>query len=77
MFDPRASDPKELTDTELHDKVTKVLERMNFASQMGHGQTYQQLHNLYLMLLQEQQDRMTRKKNTDPDEFDDLINIKK
>lgn len=72
-------DTSELTDTELHDKITKVLDRLNFAGQMGHSESYRQLNNIYQALVLEQQDRIAKnyiKEDLD-DPFEGLINIKK
>jgi len=77
MFDPRMSNPKDLNDTELHDKLTKVLTRMTVAQTSGNGQLYKQLNTIYWALYQEQQDRIEASKQSKENNFDDLIDIKK
>ena len=77
MFNPLAPDPKELTDQELTDKISKVLERMSFASQMGHPGMWQQLNGIYGELVLEQQRRMQTTVTEDEHGFDDLIDVRK
>jgi hypothetical protein len=68
----------ELNDQELHEKMTKILERMSFAQNTGNAALYQQANNIYMDILDEQYRRA--QKPIDPDEddpFDGLINVKK
>jgi len=74
---PLMSDPSKLTDTELSEKITKLLERMNFFSRTGHSDSFQQCNNLYQTLCQEQRDRIVRNYIKDEDQFSDLIDIPK
>ena len=81
MFNPLAPDPTKLTDTELHEKITKLLQRMSFFARTGHTASYQQANELYQGLLFEQQERVFRQMNSDKggddDQFGDLIDVKK
>jgi len=77
MFDPRVEGYGHLNDTELHDKITTVLQRMNFEQRMGHSQTYHQLNTIYWSLYNEQQARIEASKQSNENNFDDLIDIKK
>ena len=77
MFDPRAKDLTKLTDTELTEKIGKLLNRMNFFQQSGHTASYQQCYNIYQALIQEQMDRIQKSYITDNDQFGDLIDIPK
>lgn len=77
MFNPLASDPTKLTDTELTDKITKLLERMNFFSRTGHSDSFRQANDLYQALCMEQRDRIVRNYIKDEDQFSDLIDIQK
>lgn len=77
MFDPRAKDLSELTDTELTEKIGKLLNRMNFFQASGHTESYQQCYNIYQALVQEQIDRIHRNYITDKDQFGDLIDVRK
>jgi len=77
MFDPRVEGYSHLNDTELHDKITTVLQRMNYFQQLGKTSSYSQLNNIYWMLLEEQQARLIKNKTEETDQFDDLIKVKK
>jgi hypothetical protein len=77
MWDPRQKDPKEYNDTELHDKLTSVLSKMNFSQRMGHSDTYHQLTTIYWALVDEQQNRISNSHITNENNFNDLIDIKK
>jgi len=70
-------DPTTLTDTELSEKIGKLLHRMRFFSQIGHSDSYQQCQNIYYALVQEQMERIQRNYATDKDQFGDLIDIPK
>ena len=70
-------DMSKLSDTELSEKIVKVLDRMNFFAETGHTSSYQQANNIYLMMITEQQERAARNYLKDDDQFGDLINIKK
>jgi len=74
---PLMSNPADLTDTELNDKMTKILQRLDFFSRNGHSQSYQQAQTIYFSLVQEQQDRMARNYIKDEDDFGDLIDVRK
>jgi len=74
---PLMNDPTELTDTELTEKITMLLERMNFFSRTGHSDSYQQANTIYQALCQEQRDRIVRNYIKDEDQFSDLIDIPK
>lgn len=67
----------ELTDEQLHEKMTKILERMSFAQSMGNAALYQQANNIYMDILEEQQRRAQKPKDDEDDPFEGLINIKK
>ena len=71
------SNPADLTDTELTEKMSKILQRLDFFARTGHSQAYQQAQNIYFALVQEQQDRMHRNMAVDDDQFGDLIDVKK
>ena len=77
MFDPRMSDPGDLTDTELHEKIGKLLDRMNFFQSSGNTESYQQCYNIYQALIQEQIKRQQKNYITDKDQFGDLIDVRK
>ncbi len=70
-------DPTKLTDTELTDKITKVLERMNFFSRTGHPDSFRQANDIYQILVHEQLDRIQKNYLKDEDQFSDLIDIAK
>jgi len=76
-FDPRSKDLTKLSDNELHERITRVLDRMNFFSSMGNTGSYQQVANIYNDLIMEQQERIQRTYTQDEDEFSDLINVRK
>ena len=71
-------DLTQLSDEELTTKMTKILDRMQFALNTGHPALYNQANNIYLDLLQEQQRRTQAPINEEEeDPFEGLINIKK
>ena len=70
-------DPTKLTDTELTDKITKVLERMNFFSRTGHPVSFRQANDIYQVLVHEQLDRIQKNYIKDESQFSDLIDIAK
>jgi hypothetical protein len=75
---PLSPNYSELNDTDLHERLTKVLNRIRFAQSTGNTQMYQQLYNIYQDLLMEQQNRITRQQTTEgEDPFEGLININK
>jgi hypothetical protein len=81
-MNPLSPNLSELSDEELHERLTKILDRMNFAQRSGNGSLYQQLHNNYQDILLEKEDRVIRKQKEleekgEEDPFDQLINIKK
>ena len=69
------SNPAELTDQELSDKIGKLLNRMNFFQSSGHTESYQQCYNIYQALIQEQMIRIQNNYITDNDQFGDLIDV--
>lgn len=77
MFNPLMTDPSTLSDTELSEKVGKLLNRMNFFSRTGNSDSYQQCLNIYHTLIQEQMDRIQRNYANNEDQFGDLIDIPK
>ena len=74
---PLMSSPSELTDSELTEKITKILQRLDFFAKTGHSQSYSQAQTIYFTLIQEQQDRIARNYIKDDDQFGDLIDVKK
>lgn len=76
-MDPRMGSLAELTDEQLTEKMTKILDRMSFAQQTGNPALYQQATNIYYDLIEEQQRRAQKPTDPDDDPFDGLINIKK
>lgn len=77
MFHPLMPDLSKLTDTELHEKINKILERMNFFSRIGHTESYRQASNIYQMVILEQQERAAKNYIANEDQFGDLIDIRK
>lgn len=77
MHHPLMPDLSILTDTELHEKINKILDRMSFFSRIGHTHSYQQANNIYQMVLLEQQERAAKNYIKNEDQFGDLINIRK
>ena len=76
-MDPRLKDLTQLTDAELTEKMTKILDRMNFAMNYGNTALYNQANNIYLELINEQYRRAQKPVADDEeDPFDGLINIK-
>lgn len=71
------SNPADLTDSELTEKITKILVRLDFFARTGHSQSYQQAQTIYQTLVLEQQDRIARNYIKDDDQFGDLIDIRK
>ena len=77
-MDPRLKDLTQLTDAELTEKMSKILDRMHFALGTGHTALYNQANNIYLELLAENQRRaQTPVAEDEEDPFEGLINIKK
>jgi hypothetical protein len=73
-------DLTKLSDTELHDKITSTLSRMDYFQSMGNSAAYQQIVNIYWDYMNEQQDRLVRnqlKKEGTIDEFGELIKVNK
>jgi hypothetical protein len=74
---PLMSNPADLTDQELTEKITKILVRLDFFARSGHSASYAQAQTIYHTLVQEQQDRIARNYITDDEQFGDLIDIRK
>ena len=73
-------DLTKLSDTELQDKITVVLTRMNYFQQMGNSAAYQQIVNIYWDYMNEQTERVVRVQQAQQDsedEFENLIQVKK
>ena len=75
---PLSPNLTELTDEQLTEKMTKILNRIQFAQQTGNSALYQQANNIYYDLIEEQQ-RRAQKPVTEGEEdpFEGLIKIKK
>ena len=77
MFNPLLTDPKDLTDAELTDKINAVYERMIFFQSMGNTSAYRQASDIYFEYQEAMRDRATERYNTSEDDFSDKIDIKK
>jgi len=73
-------DLTQLSDSDLHEKITTTLKRMNYFQQAGNNDAYQQIVSIYWDYMNEQQDRLVRQtlqKDGTLDEFGDLIKVNK
>ena len=50
---PLMSNPRELTDMQLSEKLNKIYSRMRFFQQTGNSDGYQQAYQIYLDLVEE------------------------
>lgn len=81
-MNPLAPNLSELSDDQLHERMTKLLNRMTFATRTGKSDVYQQLNMLYQDMLLEKHERFIRKQkelaeSVDGDPFENLINVRK
>jgi hypothetical protein len=77
MFHPTL-DPRGLSDQELESKVKEVITKINQASRMQNENYYHQLiaiNNTLQLEVEKRKMIEAKKKQSDDDQFDDLINV--
>ena len=77
MFHPFQEDPKELTDTELTQKISELSKKYTQAARLGQGQLLTQLQTFVTIYRDELRRRaMQPMKTNDQDKYlDQLINV--
>jgi hypothetical protein len=77
MFHPFQEDPKELTDTELTQKISELSKKYTLAARLGKGQLLTQLQTFVTIYRDELRRRaMQSTKTNDQDkDLDQLINV--
>ena len=77
MFHPFQEDPKELTDTELTQKISELSKKYTQAARLGQGQLLTQLQTFVTIYRDELRRRaMQAMKTNDQDkDLDQLINV--
>jgi len=80
MFDPRAQDPKDLTDSEVEEKVRELTSKYSIAARFPDQSVLPQIATLLSMYREElsKRQRASLQKATDDNkntDLDDLINV--
>jgi len=77
MFHPLQEDPKELTDTELTQKISELGKKYTTAARLGNGQLLTQLQTFVTIYRDELRRRAMQpiKTNDQDKDLDQLINV--